>query len=163
MSYGLGLDLVFVLSCFQLICVSTIAFFFWHSGFLSQQKSEEMGTNVSSVQDKTGSRIRMKMVSAKTGARHSEDKAIVLANAANTSSFTSRGHEHERRILPRSKDPNDARFLKVRDGDVYLYLYSAFLDDRETLQSEPVIRIIVIIRTVVTWMEIEADVFPRLR
>ncbi len=68
-----------------------------------------------------------------------------------------------RHLLPRSKDPSDPRFLKVTNGSVFLYLYSAFWDDRETLHSQPVIRIITVTRTVTRWITMETDILSQLR
>ncbi len=68
-----------------------------------------------------------------------------------------------RHLLPTSKEPSNPRFLKVTNGSVFLYLYSAFWDDRETLHSEPVIRIITVTRTVTRWVTMETDILSHLR
>ena len=51
-------------------------------------------------------------------------------------------------LLRGGKEPMDAKILKITDPGVFLYLYSAFWDDRQTLPGEPVIRIITVTKTI---------------
>ncbi len=68
------------------------------------------------------------------------------------------------KLLQRRRDPTNPKYLTVSEGGVLLAMYSAFWDDRETLQSEPVIRIISVIRTARhAWSDVEQDVLSRLR
>ena len=101
--------------------------------------------------------------------------AQFLGLADNTTMYTSVGiitsttSIHNPRIvrdnplLNGGKDPMDGRFLKITNPGVFLYLYSAFWDDRDTLPGEPVIRIITVTNTSGhNWRDIERDILPRL-
>ncbi len=71
---------------------------------------------------------------------------------------------HDRPLLRGGKDPMDAKFLKITNPGVFLYLYSAFWDDRDTLPGKPVIRIITVTKTIGhKWKDIEKDILPKLR
>ncbi len=87
-----------------------------------------------------------------------------VVNVTSSTSSRSPSVVQDRPLPRKGKYPLDAKFLKITNPGVFLYLYSAFWDDRETLPGEPVIRIITVTRTIGhKWKHIEKNILSQLR